>query len=70
MLKSLNTKGINEKHLHESINMLVKEEIIRNLTPEEENSETGTMSLEPCSALSVYSDYSFKQKIIEDILSI
>ena len=48
LLKSLNTKGVNEKHLHESINGLVKEEIIRNLTVEEEQEEMSAICPEPC----------------------
>ena len=36
LLKSLNVKGINEKHLHESLNSLIKDQIIKNNTEEED----------------------------------
>lgn len=35
LMKSLNTKGIHEKHLSESLSFLIKEDILRNLTLEE-----------------------------------
>ena len=47
LLKSLNTKGIHEKHLSENINYLIKEDILRNLTTEEEMLEYGTTSVQP-----------------------
>lgn len=36
-MKSLNTKGLHEKRLYESIHSLIKEDTIRNLLPEESN---------------------------------
>lgn len=54
MLKSLNTKGIHEKHLSENINFLIKEEILRNLTTEEEMLEFGTTSAQPMDETIMY----------------
>lgn len=70
LLKCLNTKGINEKHLHESINSLLKQDTIRNLTVEEKNEEEGSMIFESSKGYCIFGDEQYRTKIIEDILDI
>ena len=57
-------KGINERHLHESLNSLIKDEIIKNIIDEEE------IALEPMIGSAIYEDQMFKRKIIDDVLDI
>ena len=71
LLKSLNTKGIQEKHLYESINFLIKEDILRNLTTEEEMKELGTTAYDPMEeCLMIENENEFKHKIVNDIMDL
>lgn len=70
LLKSLNTKGINQRKLFEAISHLVKEEIIRNLGEDDVYREDDNVRepMEEC--VFMEHDYQLRQKLISVVMQI